>query len=40
VTEIVRWQPIALLIWLTLVAGFLIGLTRGEHGESAGLRTP
>ncbi len=37
--EIAGWQPIALRLFLTLVAGFLIGLNRGGHGEPAGLRT-
>lgn len=38
-TEIVGWQPVALRLVLTLVAGFLIGINRGAHGEPAGLRT-
>jgi putative Mg2+ transporter-C (MgtC) family protein len=38
-TEIVGWQPIALRLFLTIVAGVLIGFDRGEHGEPAGLRT-
>jgi putative Mg2+ transporter-C (MgtC) family protein len=38
-TPIVSWEPIALRLFLTVVAGFLIGLNRGEHGEPAGLRT-
>lgn len=37
--EIVAWQPIALRLLLTIVAGVLIGFNRGEHGEPAGLRT-
>jgi putative Mg2+ transporter-C (MgtC) family protein len=38
-TPIVSWEPIGLRLVLTVVAGFLIGLNRGEHGEPAGLRT-
>jgi putative Mg2+ transporter-C (MgtC) family protein len=38
-TEIVAWQPIALRLFLTVVAGVLIGYNRGGHGEPAGLRT-
>ena len=38
-TEIVAWQPIALRLFLTVVAGVLVGFNRGEHGEPAGLRT-
>lgn len=38
-TEIASWQPIALRLFLTVVAGFVIGFNRGEHGEPAGLRT-
>jgi putative Mg2+ transporter-C (MgtC) family protein len=38
-TEISGWQPILLRLFLTFVAGCLIGLNRGEHGEPAGLRT-
>jgi putative Mg2+ transporter-C (MgtC) family protein len=38
-TEITAWQPIALRLFLTVVAGILIGFNRGEHGEPAGLRT-
>lgn len=38
-TEIVGWQPIVLRLFLTILAGLLIGLNRGEHGEPAGLRT-
>ena len=37
--EIVVWQPIALRLFLTVVAGVLVGFNRGEHGEPAGLRT-
>jgi putative Mg2+ transporter-C (MgtC) family protein len=33
------WQDIFLRISLTVLAGFLIGLNRGEHGRAAGLRT-
>jgi putative Mg2+ transporter-C (MgtC) family protein len=38
-TGIVGWQPIALRLFLTLLAGFLIGFNRGEHGRPAGMRT-
>jgi putative Mg2+ transporter-C (MgtC) family protein len=38
-SEIVGWQPIALRLFLTVVAGFIIGFNRSEHGEPAGLRT-
>src|SRR5579862_8631293 len=33
------WLEIALRLTLTVVAGALIGLDRGEHGRPAGLRT-
>lgn len=33
------WREIALRLALTVVAGALIGLNRGGHGHSAGLRT-
>ena len=33
------WSEIALRLALTVVAGSLIGLNRGEHGRPAGLRT-
>jgi putative Mg2+ transporter-C (MgtC) family protein len=33
------WNEIALRLSLTVVAGSLIGLNRGEHGRPAGLRT-
>jgi putative Mg2+ transporter-C (MgtC) family protein len=33
------WQDIALRLILTIVAGTLIGINRGEHGRPAGLRT-
>ena len=38
-TEITGWQPIALRLFLTVLAGALIGYNRGQHGEAAGLRT-
>src|SRR5579862_2520470 len=38
-TEIVGWHPIALRLFLTLVAGVLIGFNREEHRQPAGLRT-
>jgi putative Mg2+ transporter-C (MgtC) family protein len=33
------WHDVALRLALSLVAGSLIGLDRGEHGRQAGLRT-
>jgi putative Mg2+ transporter-C (MgtC) family protein len=33
------WREIALRLILTIVAGAVIGLNRGEHGHPAGLRT-
>lgn len=33
------WQDIAIRLILTVIAGGLIGLDRGEHGRPAGLRT-
>ena len=33
------WQDIALRLALSVVAGAMIGLDRGEHGRPAGLRT-
>jgi putative Mg2+ transporter-C (MgtC) family protein len=33
------WQEIALRLALSVIAGLLIGLDRGEHGRPAGLRT-
>src|SRR5262245_3039929 len=33
------WPDIGLRVALTVVAGFLIGLNRGERGRAAGLRT-
>src|SRR6202021_2559541 len=33
------WQDIALRLAMSLAAGGLIGLDRGEHGRPAGLRT-
>ncbi|HEY1747130.1 MAG TPA: MgtC/SapB family protein [Xanthobacteraceae bacterium] len=38
-TEIVSWDIIALRLFLTIVAGVLIGFNRGGQGERAGLRT-
>jgi putative Mg2+ transporter-C (MgtC) family protein len=35
----ITWSEIALRLLLTLVAGALIGINRGEHGHPAGLRT-
>src|SRR5271156_4353417 len=33
------WQDIALRLFLTVVAGAVIGINRSEHGRPAGLRT-
>src|ERR1700679_2025484 len=33
------WQEIAVRLVLSVLAGMLIGLNRGEHGRPAGLRT-
>ena len=33
------WQDIAIRLALSVLAGGLIGLDRGEHGRPAGLRT-
>jgi putative Mg2+ transporter-C (MgtC) family protein len=38
-TTSLSWQEIALRLALTVLAGALIGLNRGEHGRPAGLRT-
>jgi putative Mg2+ transporter-C (MgtC) family protein len=35
----ITWPDIALRLVLTIVAGAVIGLNRGEHGHPAGLRT-
>ncbi len=35
----IHWSEIALRLCLTLLAGGIIGLNRGEHGHPAGLRT-
>jgi putative Mg2+ transporter-C (MgtC) family protein len=35
----IGWSDIALRLVLTIVAGTLIGIDRGEHGRPAGLRT-
>jgi putative Mg2+ transporter-C (MgtC) family protein len=34
-----EWSDIALRLFLTVLAGTLIGVNRGEHGRPAGLRT-
>jgi putative Mg2+ transporter-C (MgtC) family protein len=39
VPEHIGWSDIALRLFLTVVAGTLIGINRGEHGRPAGLRT-
>jgi putative Mg2+ transporter-C (MgtC) family protein len=36
---VLTWHEIALRLILSIVAGALIGLDRGEHGRPAGLRT-
>jgi putative Mg2+ transporter-C (MgtC) family protein len=38
-TTTLTWQEIGLRVTLTVVAGMLIGLNRGEHGRPAGMRT-
>jgi putative Mg2+ transporter-C (MgtC) family protein len=38
-TATITWPDIALRLVLTVLAGALIGLNRGEHGLPAGLRT-
>ena len=35
----VTWPDIAVRLALTIIAGAVIGLNRGEHGLAAGLRT-
>lgn len=35
----ISWQQIALRILMALVASFLIGLDRDEHGKTSGIRT-
>lgn len=35
----IGWPEVALRLALTVLAGGLIGLNRGEHGQAAGLRT-
>jgi putative Mg2+ transporter-C (MgtC) family protein len=39
VTVTITWYDIALRIGLTLIGSALIGINRGEHGQTAGLRT-
>ena len=36
---VMDWHDLALRLGLTVVAGLLVGLNRGEHGRPAGLRT-
>jgi putative Mg2+ transporter-C (MgtC) family protein len=36
---IIEWPEIGLRLFLTIVAGILLGLNRSEHGHAAGLRT-
>jgi putative Mg2+ transporter-C (MgtC) family protein len=36
---LLTWPEIALRLFLTILAGTLIGINRGEHGRPAGLRT-
>jgi putative Mg2+ transporter-C (MgtC) family protein len=38
-STVVSWDEIALRVVLTVIAGALVGLDRGEHGRPAGLRT-
>jgi putative Mg2+ transporter-C (MgtC) family protein len=38
-TTDLHWPEIALRLFLTVLAGALIGMNRGEHGHPAGLRT-
>jgi putative Mg2+ transporter-C (MgtC) family protein len=38
-TTFVSWEQIALRLTLCLVAGFLIGFDRDEHGKTSGIRT-
>jgi putative Mg2+ transporter-C (MgtC) family protein len=38
-TPILTWQDAALRLGCTIVAAFLLGLNRSEHGKAAGLRT-
>ena len=33
------WSQIALRLGLTVLAGLIIGINRGEHGRPAGMRT-
>lgn len=35
----ITWQDISLRLFMTVMAGTLIGLNREEHGQGAGLRT-
>jgi putative Mg2+ transporter-C (MgtC) family protein len=35
----ISWQTIALRLFLTLIAGLLLGINRSRHGHPAGLRT-
>ena len=35
----ITWSEIALRLFLTVLAGTLVGINRGEHGHPAGLRT-
>lgn len=36
---VIGWPEVLLRLVLTVAAGFLIGLNRGEHGHAAGIRT-
>src|SRR5205814_10551219 len=38
-TTTIGWPEITLRLLLTIAAGALIGINRGEHGHAAGLRT-
>lgn len=33
------WEQVALRLALTVIAGLIIGINRGEHGRAAGMRT-
>ncbi len=35
----IGWNDIAARLFLTVLAGLLIGYNRSEHGKAAGLRT-
>jgi putative Mg2+ transporter-C (MgtC) family protein len=35
----IEWPEMALRLFLTVIAGAILGLNRSEHGHAAGLRT-